>query len=170
MHAHTHTHTHTRIHTRTHKQVNAWTTSRVQRSLLSLFCRQEAVLPNFWVGSLTHDSVGSALETGINAEEIIGYLKVRLCMCGRYRFILVQCRGGHRLPEGVFVHVWKMQIYSSTMQRRSSVTWRCVCACVEDIVLFRLHREMHRALSLLPRQNTTTQRNRRNRRKLKTKI
>ncbi len=59
-------------------QVNAWTTSRVQRSLLSLFCRQEAVLPNFWVGSLTHDSVNSALETGINAEEIISYLEVGL--------------------------------------------------------------------------------------------
>mmetsp|Transcript_5732 Transcript_5732/g.15313 ORF Transcript_5732/g.15313 Transcript_5732/m.15313 type:complete len:485 (-) Transcript_5732:374-1828(-) len=56
-------------------KVNAWTTSRVQRSLLSLFCRQEAVLPNFWVGSLTHDSVNAALGTGIKAEEIIEYLK-----------------------------------------------------------------------------------------------
>jgi hypothetical protein len=56
--------------------VNAWTTSRVQRSLLGLFCRCEASLPNFWVGALTHDSVNSALSQGISAEEIISYLQV----------------------------------------------------------------------------------------------
>ncbi len=57
-------------------KVNAWTTSRVQRSLLGLFCRCEASLPNFWVGSLTHDSVTQALASGISAEEIIAYLQV----------------------------------------------------------------------------------------------
>lgn len=56
-------------------QVNAWTTSRVQRSILALFCRCEAALPNFWVGSLSHDSVNAALASGISANEIIAYLQ-----------------------------------------------------------------------------------------------
>ncbi|KAL6757496.1 Tfb2-domain-containing protein [Haematococcus lacustris] len=56
-------------------KVNAWTTSRVQRSLLGLFCRCEASLPNFWVGALTHDSINSALASGIAAEEIVAYLQ-----------------------------------------------------------------------------------------------
>ena len=57
--------------------MNAWTTSRVQRSLLSLFCRCEVSLPNFWVGSLTPESVNKAIAAGICADEIITYLMVR---------------------------------------------------------------------------------------------
>jgi hypothetical protein len=59
-----------------HMQVNAWTTSRVQRSLLGIFCRCEAELPNFWVGSLTHESVNKAMDSGISSEEIVAYLQV----------------------------------------------------------------------------------------------
>ncbi|GFH18967.1 transcription factor Tfb2, partial [Haematococcus lacustris] len=36
---------------------------------------REASLPNFWVGALTHDSINSALASGIAAEEIVAYLQ-----------------------------------------------------------------------------------------------
>ena len=56
-------------------QVYAYTTSPVQVAILELFCRNDCVLPNLFVGTLTRDSVTKALGSGITAEEIVAYLR-----------------------------------------------------------------------------------------------
>jgi hypothetical protein len=55
--------------------VYAYTTSPVQQSILRLFVRCDALLPNLFVGTLTRESVKGALEVGIAAEQIIAYLR-----------------------------------------------------------------------------------------------
>lgn len=51
-------------------RVYAYTTSPVQQSILRLFVRCDALLPNLFVGTLTRESVKSALEVGITAEQV----------------------------------------------------------------------------------------------------
>lgn len=56
-------------------RVYAYTTSPVQQSILRLFVRCDALLPNLFVGTLNRESVKSALEVGISADQIVGYLR-----------------------------------------------------------------------------------------------
>ena len=41
---------------------------------MELFCRTDALLPNLYVGMITRESISRALDSGISAEMIIGYL------------------------------------------------------------------------------------------------
>ncbi len=70
----------------------------MQRALLALFCRVEAVLPNLWVGSLTHDSVTAAFKAGISADEMVAYLEAhahpKLAGGGRLAMVPEVCVGG----------------------------------------------------------------------------
>ncbi|GAB4822210.1 hypothetical protein N2152v2_009256, partial [Parachlorella kessleri] len=59
----------------TNYRVYAYTTSPVQQSILRIFVRCDALLPNLFVGTLTRESVKSALEVGISAEQIVGFLR-----------------------------------------------------------------------------------------------
>jgi transcription initiation factor TFIIH subunit 4 len=56
-------------------QVYAYTSSPIQTSILSLFTRQECLLPNLFVGTLTRESVMAALDAGINGRQITKYLQ-----------------------------------------------------------------------------------------------
>ena len=53
----------------------AYTTSPVQQSILRIFVRCDALLPNLFVGTLTRESVKSALEVGISADQVVGFLR-----------------------------------------------------------------------------------------------
>ena len=44
------------------------------RGVLDLFVRCEAVLPNLYIGTLTRDTVTSALGHGLAAEDLIRFL------------------------------------------------------------------------------------------------
>eukprot|EP00798_Chlamydomonas_sp_ICE-L_P016417 gene16417-22628_t len=57
------------------RAVYAYTTSPVQVAILELFCRNDCVLPNLFVGTLTRESVFKALASGIDADEIVAYLR-----------------------------------------------------------------------------------------------
>jgi hypothetical protein len=56
-------------------RVYAYTTSPVLQSILRIFVRCDALLPNLFVGTLTRESVKSALEVGISAQQIVGFLR-----------------------------------------------------------------------------------------------
>lgn len=58
----------------TNYRVYAYTASPLKQSILRLFIRCDALLPNLVVGTITRESVMSALDSGITAEQIIGYL------------------------------------------------------------------------------------------------
>eukprot|EP00195_Chlamydomonas_chlamydogama_P010376 CAMPEP_0202894508 /NCGR_PEP_ID=MMETSP1392-20130828/3906_1 /ASSEMBLY_ACC=CAM_ASM_000868 /TAXON_ID=225041 /ORGANISM="Chlamydomonas chlamydogama, Strain SAG 11-48b" /LENGTH=534 /DNA_ID=CAMNT_0049579235 /DNA_START=140 /DNA_END=1743 /DNA_ORIENTATION=- len=58
----------------TNYRVYAYTSSPVQVAILELFMRNDCVLPNLFVGTLTRDTVLKAITAGIGAEEIIDYL------------------------------------------------------------------------------------------------
>jgi transcription initiation factor TFIIH subunit 4 len=55
--------------------VYGFTSSPVQRAILRLFVRCECVLPNLFVGTLTRESVSSAVASGIAADDIVAYLR-----------------------------------------------------------------------------------------------
>eukprot|EP00188_Purpureofilum_apyrenoidigerum_P002885 Plantae.Rhodophyta-Purpureofilum_apyrenoidigerum.ctg294.p1 GENE.Plantae.Rhodophyta-Purpureofilum_apyrenoidigerum.ctg294~~Plantae.Rhodophyta-Purpureofilum_apyrenoidigerum.ctg294.p1 ORF type:complete len:470 (+),score=86.46 Plantae.Rhodophyta-Purpureofilum_apyrenoidigerum.ctg294:197-1606(+) len=58
----------------TNFRVYAYTQSRLQVDLISMFVHMRIRLPNLAVGHITNDSVRAALQNGITAEQIIGYL------------------------------------------------------------------------------------------------
>ncbi|KAI8109059.1 hypothetical protein M9435_005475 [Picochlorum sp. BPE23] len=58
----------------TNYRVYAYTSSPLKQSILRLFVRCDVLLPNLFVGTITRDSVMSALESGVTSEQIIGYL------------------------------------------------------------------------------------------------
>ena len=57
------------------EQVYAYTTSTVMRGVLDLFVRCETVLPNLYIGTLTRDTVTSALARGLAADDLINFLE-----------------------------------------------------------------------------------------------
>ncbi|SJX62343.1 probable TFB2-TFIIH subunit (transcription/repair factor) [Sporisorium reilianum f. sp. reilianum] len=58
----------------TNYRLYAYTSNRLRVAVLSLFVTIKARFPNLVVGSITRDSVKSALANGITAEQIITYL------------------------------------------------------------------------------------------------
>lgn len=56
-------------------QVYAYTTSELQVAILRLFVRAECRLPNLFVGTLTRESVTQALEFGVQADQIVSFLR-----------------------------------------------------------------------------------------------
>ena len=56
-------------------QLYAYTQSALQRGVLDLFVRCEAVLPNLYIGTLTRDSVIAALGRGLDAEQLLTFLR-----------------------------------------------------------------------------------------------
>ncbi|KAI7840143.1 hypothetical protein COHA_005926 [Chlorella ohadii] len=56
-------------------RVYAYTTSAVQAAILRVFVRCDALLPNLFVGTITRDSAVAALEAGITADQIVGFLR-----------------------------------------------------------------------------------------------
>ena len=58
----------------TNYRVYAYTSSPLKQSILRLFVRCDVLLPNMIVGTVTRDSVMSALDSGITADQIIDYL------------------------------------------------------------------------------------------------
>ena len=59
----------------TNSRVYAYTSSPVRQAILRLFVRCDVLLPNLFVGTITRESVTGALESGVAAEQIIGYLR-----------------------------------------------------------------------------------------------
>jgi transcription initiation factor TFIIH subunit 4 len=59
----------------TNFRVYAYTASPVRQAVLRLFARCDALLPNVFVGTVTRESVGAALDAGIGAEQVVGYLR-----------------------------------------------------------------------------------------------
>ena len=53
----------------------AYTTSELQVAILRLFVRAECRLPNLFVGTLTRESVTQALEFGVQADQIVSFLR-----------------------------------------------------------------------------------------------
>jgi len=58
----------------TNYRVYAYTSSPLKQAILRLFLRTEVLLANLLVGTITRESVVSALDSGITADQIIGYL------------------------------------------------------------------------------------------------
>ena len=58
-----------------HRRLYAYTTSAVQAAILRVFVRCDALLPNLFVGTITRDSAVAALEAGITADQIVGFLR-----------------------------------------------------------------------------------------------
>ncbi|KAK9806388.1 hypothetical protein WJX72_012519 [[Myrmecia] bisecta] len=59
----------------TNYRVYAYTNSPLQYAILRSFVRCECILPNLFVGTLTRESVTTALASGISADQIINYLR-----------------------------------------------------------------------------------------------
>jgi transcription initiation factor TFIIH subunit 4 len=59
----------------TNFRVYAYTSSPVRQAILRLFVRCEVLLPNLFVGTITRDSVIAALDSGVGADQILGYLR-----------------------------------------------------------------------------------------------
>ncbi|KAL0048027.1 hypothetical protein WJX82_006028 [Trebouxia sp. C0006] len=59
----------------TNYRVYAYTTSELQVAILRLFVRAECRLPNLFVGTLTRESVTQALEFGVQADQIVSFLR-----------------------------------------------------------------------------------------------
>lgn len=58
----------------TNYRVYAFTSSPLHIAILRLFVRCDTLLPTFFVGTLTRDSVSSALQSGLTAEEMVSFL------------------------------------------------------------------------------------------------
>lgn len=58
----------------TNYRVYAYTSSPLKQAILRLFLRAEVLLANLLVGTITRESVVAALDSGITADQIIGYL------------------------------------------------------------------------------------------------
>ena len=61
----------------TNFRVYAYTRSRLAGAVLRLFCAEEYLLPNLFVGRLTRESCGAAFALGIGAEAVLAYLRER---------------------------------------------------------------------------------------------
>mmetsp|Transcript_11787 Transcript_11787/g.35952 ORF Transcript_11787/g.35952 Transcript_11787/m.35952 type:complete len:470 (+) Transcript_11787:146-1555(+) len=85
----------------TNFRVYAYTQSRLQVDLISMFVHMRIRLPNLAVGQITNDSVRSALQNGITAEQIIGYLNAH---CSP------KCRD-RRIPSNVsqMIRLWEAE-------------------------------------------------------------
>jgi transcription initiation factor TFIIH subunit 4 len=59
----------------TNARVYAYTSSPVRQAILRLFVRCDVLLPNLFVGTITRESVMSALDSGVGAEQIVSYLR-----------------------------------------------------------------------------------------------
>lgn len=59
----------------TNARVYAYTASPVRQAILRLFVRCDLLLPNLFVGTITRESAMAALESGVGAEQIVGYLR-----------------------------------------------------------------------------------------------
>lgn len=59
----------------TNFRVYAYTSSPVRQAILRLFIRCDVLLPNLFVGTITRESATVALESGVSAEQMIGYLR-----------------------------------------------------------------------------------------------
>jgi transcription initiation factor TFIIH subunit 4 len=59
----------------TNYRVYAYTSSLVEMEILRLFTRADYRLPNLYVGMLTRESVQNALRAGVDAEQIVGYIR-----------------------------------------------------------------------------------------------
>lgn len=59
----------------TNFRVYAYTSSPVRQAILRLFIRCDVLLPNLFVGTITRESATAALESGVSAEQMIGYLR-----------------------------------------------------------------------------------------------
>lgn len=59
----------------TNFRLYAYTSSPVRQAILRLFVRCDVLLPNLFVGTITRESTVNALESGVTAEQIIGYLR-----------------------------------------------------------------------------------------------
>ena len=59
----------------TNYRVYAYTSSAVEMEILRLFTRADYRLPNLYVGMLTRESVQNALRAGVDAEQIVGYIR-----------------------------------------------------------------------------------------------
>ena len=59
----------------TNYRVYAYTSSPVRQAILRLFIKCEVLLPNLFVGTITRESAVGALESGIDAEQIIGFMR-----------------------------------------------------------------------------------------------
>lgn len=59
----------------TNYRVYAYTSSLVEMEILRLFTRADYRLPNLYVGMLTRESVQNALRAGVDAEQIVAYLR-----------------------------------------------------------------------------------------------
>ena len=57
-------------------QVYGYTVSPLFRTVLDLFCRCDYTTPNFYVGSITRESMADALECGLSADLVVNYLCV----------------------------------------------------------------------------------------------
>ena len=100
-------------------QVYAYTTSELQVAILKLFVRAECRLPNLFVGTLTRESVTQALEFGVQADQIVGFMQqhahphvvhkvpvvpeVCLFCCVRRRCAIVTPR--FLLCDGMYMHM-----------------------------------------------------------------
>eukprot|EP00955_Chlamydomonas_euryale_P026377 278381-Chlamydomonas_euryale.AAC.19 len=88
----------------TNYRVYAYTSSPVQVAILELFCRSDCVLPNLFVGTLTRESVLSAVGAGIAADEIVSYLQVRACRAGAAG--CARTRGAHMRMRTTCAQLW----------------------------------------------------------------
>jgi len=59
----------------TNYRVYAYTSSAVEMEILRLFTRADYRLPNLYVGMLTRESVQNALRAGVDAEQIVWYIR-----------------------------------------------------------------------------------------------
>lgn len=59
----------------TNYRVYAYTSSLVEMEILRLFTRADYRLPNLYVGMLTRESVQNALRAGVDAEQIVAYIR-----------------------------------------------------------------------------------------------
>ncbi|KAK9793768.1 hypothetical protein WJX73_008837 [Symbiochloris irregularis] len=59
----------------TNYRMYAYTSSTLQRAVLDLFVRCEAVLPNLYIGTLTRESVIAALAKGLDSEQLLTFLR-----------------------------------------------------------------------------------------------
>ena len=90
----------------TNYRVYAYTKSPLRRAVLELFCLQEYVLPNLFVGRLARESCSAAFEAGISAELIVDYLNRNA-----HPQVHVVRSGAPVLPETVAdgVRLWEVE-------------------------------------------------------------
>uniref|UniRef100_A0A7S3AAD8 General transcription factor IIH subunit 4 n=1 Tax=Rhodosorus marinus TaxID=101924 RepID=A0A7S3AAD8_9RHOD len=85
----------------TNFRLYAYTTSKLQVDLISMFVHMRTRLPNLAVGHITNESVRMALRNGISAEQIIAYLNAHASS---------RCRSG-RIPSNVsqMIRLWEAE-------------------------------------------------------------